>query len=286
MVQIDNSQRHVCIKLCDSNRLKQVLHLTGGQAEYRHTNGEISRVRVETAGLGTRRARIANLPPEMPEEVIRTIMTRFGEVKDVQAETWARFYLYKVPNGVRIAVMTLSKHIPSNITIAGHRALVSYEGQPMTCYRCLEIGHFYQASPMRQRTGEIGHTATATTWADIAAQGAGGTRRGREAVDEGERRRIHIVREERESEKNRGIHTEEQKTRYQGGQEQRHISEQEKTDSSNTMETVTPQDSAPEPTAENQMEYEGGMQEEEIEETIDRAPSTQQKSNMRATNRM
>ena len=86
MVQIDSSQRHVYTKLCDSNRL-QVLHLTGGQAEYRHINGEISMVRVETAGLGTRRFRIANLTPEMPEEVIRTIMTRFGEVKYVQAET-------------------------------------------------------------------------------------------------------------------------------------------------------------------------------------------------------
>jgi len=96
------------------------------------------------------------------------------------------------------------------------------------------------ACPMRQRTGEIGHTATATTWADIAAQGAGGMRRGREAVDEGEMRRIHTVREERESEKKRGIHTEEQKTRYQGGQEQRYISGEVETDRSNIMETVTP----------------------------------------------
>jgi len=73
-----------------------------------------------------------------------------------------------------------SKHIPSNITIAGHRALVSYEGQPMTCYRCHETGYFHQACSMRQRTREIGHTATATTWADIAAQEAGGTRGGGE----------------------------------------------------------------------------------------------------------
>jgi len=97
----------------------------GGQAEYRHTNGEISIVRVEIADLGTRRVRIANLPPEMPEEVIRTIMNRYREVKDVQAETWARFYRRKVANDVRIAVMMLAKHILSNITIAGHRALVS-----------------------------------------------------------------------------------------------------------------------------------------------------------------
>ena len=52
MVQIDGPRRHVYIKLRDNNLL-QVLHLTGGQAEYRHTNGEISMVRVETAGLGT-----------------------------------------------------------------------------------------------------------------------------------------------------------------------------------------------------------------------------------------
>ena len=67
MVQIEGLQRHVYIKLRDNNRLQQVLHLTGGQAEYRHTSGEISMVRVETAGLGTRRDRIANLPPEVPE---------------------------------------------------------------------------------------------------------------------------------------------------------------------------------------------------------------------------
>ena len=86
------------IKLCDNNRLQQVLHLTGGQAEYRLTNEEISMVRVETASVGTRRVRIANLPPEMSEEVIRTIMARYREIKEVQAETWARIYRYKVVN--------------------------------------------------------------------------------------------------------------------------------------------------------------------------------------------
>jgi len=52
------------------------------------------------------------------------------------------------------------------------------------------------------------------------------------------------------------------------------------------MKTVTPQNSAPEATAENQMQYEGEGQEEEIQETKDRTPSTQQHVNMRATNRM
>ena len=33
MVQLDGPKRHVYIKLRDNNRLQQVLHLTGGQAE-------------------------------------------------------------------------------------------------------------------------------------------------------------------------------------------------------------------------------------------------------------
>ena len=188
MVQIDGPQRYMYIKLRDNNRL-QVLHLTGGHAEYRHTNGEFSMVRVEIKGLGTRRIRIANLLPE----VIRTIIVRYGEVKAVLAETWARFYQYKVANGVRIAVTTLAKHVPSNITIAGHRALVSYEGQPMTFYRYHETGHFQQACPMRRKAGEIGHNAAATSCVDITAQGSGATRRDRKTVEEGEQRRVQYA---------------------------------------------------------------------------------------------
>jgi len=80
MVHIDGPKRHVCIKLRDNNRL-QVLHLTGGQVEYLHTNGEISVVRVETASPGTRTGRIENLQPEVPEATILTTKSRYGEVR-------------------------------------------------------------------------------------------------------------------------------------------------------------------------------------------------------------
>jgi len=52
---------------------------------------------------------------------------------------------------------------------------------------------------MRRKAGEIGHNAGATSWADIAAEGAGATRRDRKPVEEGAQRRDHTVREESES---------------------------------------------------------------------------------------
>jgi len=143
----------------------------------------------------------------------------------------------------------------------------------MTCYICHETGHFHHACPMRQRTGEKGNDAMATTWADIAAQRVGDTRRGREEVDEGERRRTQTVCEGKESEKKGGIQKEELKSRRQGGQEQRLIYRQEETDRRHNMEFVT---SKPIHTTVNQMEYEGVGQEEVIKVTTDGEPNTQQ----------
>jgi hypothetical protein len=42
------------------------------------------------AGMRTRRARIANLPPEIPEGTIRANLTNYGEIKAIQEETCSR----------------------------------------------------------------------------------------------------------------------------------------------------------------------------------------------------
>jgi hypothetical protein len=108
---------------------------TNGLKEYKHSNGEISQVRIEMAGLGTKRIRIANLPPEVPERPISIVVAQYGDIKSIQGELWSKVYRYAVSNGSKIVTMAL-KHISSNATIASHRVLIAYEGQPMTCYGC------------------------------------------------------------------------------------------------------------------------------------------------------
>jgi hypothetical protein len=75
------------------------------------------------------------------------MMSKFGDVQEVLAETWSMAYCYPVANGIRIVVITLCMHVPLTIVVAGHRTLVSYEGQPVTCYRCDETGLVYQECP-------------------------------------------------------------------------------------------------------------------------------------------
>jgi hypothetical protein len=71
------------------------------------------------------------------------VLEKYGEVKGIQAETWSRTYRYPVENGIRAATVALVAHIPSHLMVAGHRSLVSYDGQPPTCYGCNETGHIY-----------------------------------------------------------------------------------------------------------------------------------------------
>jgi len=138
---------------------------------------------------------------------------------------------------------------------------------------------------MRRRAGEIGHTATAISWADIAAHGAGGTRRSRETLEEGEQRRVHTQREERGPEKESEIQADEEKSRHPGVQGLRHIPGQEETGRSDTMETVTPQTSAPRQAAEIQMECEG-VGRRKRQTRLDIGHQSHNKSNMRKTNLM
>jgi hypothetical protein len=171
MVQIDGPRRQVYIKFVEFQRLQEVLHSTNGHTEYRHDNGEISQVRIEMAGMGTRRVRIANLPPEIPDGTVRLAPSKYVEIKDIQEESWSRAYRYSVANGIRIVVIALTKHIPSHMTIAGNRVLMSYEGQPMTRYGYGETGHPYQVCPKRRRVGVAASKEPIASWADIAASG-------------------------------------------------------------------------------------------------------------------
>jgi hypothetical protein len=139
MIQIDGPKRHVYIKVSDPARMQEILTTTG-QAEYRHTNGVLSKVRIEAVGLGLRKVRIANLPPEVADTNIRMALRQFGEIRDIRSDNWSQNYRYPVSNGIRITTMNLVKHIPSHLIAAGHRTLISYEGQPTMCFGCNEIG--------------------------------------------------------------------------------------------------------------------------------------------------
>jgi hypothetical protein len=127
MIQIDGPKRNVYIKFKNTDKLQQMLLDSKGQRDCKHDTGEISKVQIAPAGMGMRTIRIANLPPEMNDRSITNTLVRYGEVKEIREEQWSRSYRYKISNGIRIMTMNLRDHIPSYVTIANNKVLLSYD---------------------------------------------------------------------------------------------------------------------------------------------------------------
>jgi hypothetical protein len=57
-------------------------------------------VGIELVRTGTKIVRIAKLPPEVPDNMIRSVLSHYEEVKEVQEETWSRADRYPMANGI------------------------------------------------------------------------------------------------------------------------------------------------------------------------------------------
>ena len=123
--------------------------------------------------MGTRRVRIANLPPapETSDRAIRMALAPYGEIVAIHEENWSKMYRYPVANGICVATIKLHKHLPSHSIIAGDRAIVSYEGQPVSCYVCGGTGHMRQTCPHRHSEEQVAPPTSDNTWAKVAATG-------------------------------------------------------------------------------------------------------------------
>jgi len=92
MIQVDELKRRVFIKFTNENRMKEILDETEGECVYKHNTGEISQVKVDIAGMGTKRIRIAGLPPEVRKKTIRESLSKYGEIANIRNETWTASY--------------------------------------------------------------------------------------------------------------------------------------------------------------------------------------------------
>jgi hypothetical protein len=117
--------------------------------------------------MGKRKIRVANLPPEFPDHTLRAVLEKFGEVQGIREDQWARTYRYRVSNGVRLVSMGLKQHTPPRLQVGGNRVLITYEGQPPTCYGCNGVGHQHQQCPNRRREIRSNGLQQQNTWANI-----------------------------------------------------------------------------------------------------------------------
>ncbi|KAK4030461.1 hypothetical protein OUZ56_023606 [Daphnia magna] len=103
----------------------------------------------------------SSVPRRIPQNLdLGIVQTRLKEFGNVIEARWERYrvaedeVLYPVLATWMIVRMTVTKNIPSYITIGSYRAMVKYEGQKPTCRLCDEETHFSYDCPTLKRNQE------------------------------------------------------------------------------------------------------------------------------------
>lgn len=76
--------------------------------------------------------KIYEAPLELPDTVVIGRLNHYGRVLSFRRDKIAKF----IENGVRTARMSLSRHIPSIVNLAGECVRIWYPNQPKTCRNC------------------------------------------------------------------------------------------------------------------------------------------------------
>lgn len=86
--------------------------------------------------------KIHDLSENIRNEEIVAFLKQYGDVSSIKEMIWGEnFDLKGIPSGVRVAKMTLRRHIKSFVTIQGEQTLVTYRNQPQTCKHCTNPSH-------------------------------------------------------------------------------------------------------------------------------------------------
>ena len=152
-IQLDNEAYCVYIKFVSPTLFETVLRKTPNTVPFKHSNGEISQVSIENASEVVTKVRVFNLPIEMELNDISHVLSDYGQIKSVENEKWSQHFMYPVENGVRCAMIILSRNIPSRVMFKGFRGSVSYQGQVPTCFYCLS--EFHLANQCAKRTAKM-----------------------------------------------------------------------------------------------------------------------------------
>lgn len=149
-IQLDTILNVLFLKLKTPECCDRLVYRDDGVHKFRHLNGTISNVKLTHAGLGVRHVRVFNLPFEVRNDTIVRCLSPFGDVLAITKEKWSDAYYFQVENGIRSVQMVVKKHIPSFVLMNGHRAFITYHGQPQTCSHCGGVGHYRNQCPRRR----------------------------------------------------------------------------------------------------------------------------------------
>ncbi|KAJ4438212.1 hypothetical protein ANN_14151 [Periplaneta americana] len=124
LLQLNMQEKSLYIKVISPTVYEKIMQKHEGETKFKYGNGEQTHIKISQADSPAITVRVFNLPPEVPNSMVTTALTRYGVIHSVRSEQWSIAFPFPVNNGIRALKMEVKQNIP--VPIAGYNAHVTY----------------------------------------------------------------------------------------------------------------------------------------------------------------
>lgn len=143
--------RVVCIKYISEDAMKKSIKDNADVLKFYYMNGQSVDVSVSIAGRNVTYVRVFDLPPEVSDNDLSTVLGNFGKVGRVIREKFpAGLGLDHLFTGVRGVYVDVEEDIPAALEIGKWKVRVFHEGLKDRCFSCNKEGHRKHSCPEKK----------------------------------------------------------------------------------------------------------------------------------------
>lgn len=139
------------------NRLPQTLMFV-------YQDGVELSVSIISAETSCKYVRLFNLPPEIEDQEIANVLTRYGKVQRLIRERYALDTGFPIWSGVRGVYIELTSELPEVLHVRNFSTRVHYVGMKRKCFVCGKMDHLKAQCPQRCKFGK---DSTSKSFVDV-----------------------------------------------------------------------------------------------------------------------
>lgn len=148
----DRMEAAVIIKFKTEIDFKDALASLPSEMEFTYNKYQSTKVRLSPASAIVRYVRLFNLPPEVQDQEIQTVLSKYGKVQRMIREKYGDDTGFPIWTSVRGAYLELKEgvEIPATVYVRNIRTRVFYEGLVNKCFLCGGMDHLKAQCPKRK----------------------------------------------------------------------------------------------------------------------------------------
>lgn len=187
----ESKENCVYIKFKTEEMLTNTLLDLPESMDFEYNKYESTKVTFSSASTVFKYVRIFNLPPEISDQEISTVMSKFGVIQRMVRERYAPETGFPIWSSVRGVHMEIKQDIPATIHVRNFQARVYYDGLQNKCFICGSKDHVKVNCPKKSKVNQRMEQNGSLSYSAVTAKpplwlGRGSTHKAGESGGEGQ----------------------------------------------------------------------------------------------------